>query len=364
MSCMISIGTSVPSFRAKQSDILGFMQAAYADELASRKLKALFKASDIDSRQSVVPDFRNRNEPGALFAAGRTPQVDERLGLFKEKALYLATEAVYAAFRKLNTSAAEMGITHLITVTCTGLYAPGLDTELIGQLGLGKDIFHVAVNFMGCNAAFPALKIAGMITQTDENAKVLVVCVELCTLHFQANTAPDHLLSNTVFSDGAAAAIVVPRSYARRRRLKNFILSGFYSQLIDQGKKLMEWNISPVSFEMVLNSRLPDLIGAHIGDVLKAAAKKLGTDPMTSAHWAVHPGGKKILDTIRDRVAVDFKKMESSYQVLHEYGNMSSPTILFVLERIMDEAAKPGELIFVLGFGPGISMDSSLFSYE
>ncbi len=364
MSTIISIGTAVPQFSAKQSTILEFMKAAYNDETASRKLNILFHNSGINSRYSVLPDFGDFQSEGNLFSANQqVPDVTQRLIVFKEKAPSLAIAAMKAAFQKINTTIADFKITHLITVTCTGIYAPGLGAALIEQLDLPNDIFHTAINYMGCNAAFPALNLADMITKTDENAKVLIVCAELCTLHFQAIDNTDNLLANTIFGDGCAAVVVVSDKAAKKNHQSGLSINGFYSLLLYKGKNLMGWNITPVNFEMVLNSGIPDFIGSEVNEIILTACEKLKTDPSAIDKWAIHPGGKKILDSIKNQTQLNHSDMQYSYKVLSEYGNMSSPTILFVLNEIMQAEHADGDTIFSIGFGPGLSIETALLTY-
>ncbi|HEY3388685.1 MAG TPA: type III polyketide synthase, partial [Prolixibacteraceae bacterium] len=216
MSRIISIGTAVPQYGTQQSTILDFMVEAYQDETASRKLKILSHQSGISTRYSAVSDFNNTEPENKLYEGDKAaPDVETRLCLFKENAVSLAVEAINDSLKKLNTTIGEIGVTHLITVTCTGIYAPGLDSVLITHLNLPIDTFHISVNFMGCNAAFHALKLGDMIVRTDEHAKVMIVCVELCTLHFQPKNDHDNLLSNTIFGDGAAAVVVVSENAAK-----------------------------------------------------------------------------------------------------------------------------------------------------
>ncbi|MCE9539222.1 MAG: type III polyketide synthase, partial [Bacteroidetes bacterium] len=230
MSKIISIGTAVPEYGTEQSVILGFMKDAYRDDIASRKLNVLFKHSGISTRYSTIPDFDKTKSRTILFNEKQgTSTVENRLNFFKEKAVPLAIAAIKDSFEKINTSISDFEITHLITVSCTGLYAPGIDAELIEQLNLPTDIFHVSVNFLGCNAAFHALKIADLITKSDNNAKVLIVCVELCTLHFQPKNNNDNLLSNTIFGDGAAAVIVTSNKYQNNPKQNSLVINGFYS---------------------------------------------------------------------------------------------------------------------------------------
>ena len=364
MSKIISIGTALPKYGTKQSTILGFMQAAYNDDSASRKLKLLFHHSGINTRYSVVSDFDNSQPEDKLFNGNQpVPGVEKRLNIYKEKAVLLAINAIQDSLKKINTSVADFGITHLITVSCTGLSAPGIDTEIMERLNLPNDIFHTAINFMGCNAAFPALKIADMITKTDENAKVLIVCVELCTIHFQPKDNHDNLLSNTIFGDGAAAVIVVPDAAAKQNHQSGLTINGFYSLLLNNGKDLMGWNITPVNFEMVLDAEISEFIGDEVNNIVLKAGRKLNIAPSTIDRWAIHPGGKKILDTVKKQLQLNDADLQYSYKVLNDYGNMSSPTILFVLNEIMQAEHKPNETIFSIGFAPGLSIETARFTY-
>lgn len=364
MSTIISIGTAVPQYSANQSTILEFMKTAYNDVTASRKLNILFHNSGIQSRYSVLPDFGNNHTDNGFFNVKQpVPDVTQRLDLFKEKVVPLAIAAMKDAYQKLNTTIKEFKITHLITVTCTGIYAPGLGAALIEQLGLPDDIFHTAINFMGCNAAFPAINLADMITKTDENARVLIVCVELCTLHFQAIDNNDNLLANTIFGDGAAAVVVVSDKAAKNNQQSGLAIHGFYSLLLNKGKNLMGWNITPVNFEMVLDSGIPEFIGNEVQEIVMRASEKFNTDASAINKWAIHPGGKKILDAVKNQMQLSDSDMQYSYKVLADYGNMSSPTILFVLNEIMQAGQTDGETILSIGFGPGLSIETALLTY-
>jgi len=364
MSKIISIGTAVPQYGTKQSVILDYMVGAYQDDTAARKLKILSHHSGITTRYSAVSDFDNSRPENKIFKDDQSvPDVEKRLELFKERSISLAIEAIQNSLSKLNSTMEEIEITHLITVTCTGIYAPGIDSVLIEKLNLPIDIFHTSVNFMGCNAAFHALKLGDMIAQTDENAKVLIVCVELCTLHFQPKNNHDNLLSNTIFGDGAAAVVIVSDAKAKQIAQSGLMINGFYSLLLSKGSALMGWNITPLNFEMVLDAKVPDFIGDEVNNIVRKAGEKFNIAPDQIDNWAIHPGGKKILDTIKKQISLSDKDMQFSYKVLDEYGNMSSPTILFVLNEIVQAGLQPGENIFSIGFGPGLSIETALFTY-
>jgi predicted naringenin-chalcone synthase len=340
------------------------MKDAYDEEEASRKLNILFARSGIGSRHSSIPDFMNIEGEHRLFYPDREiPKVDERLDLYKKNALPLAVSAIQESIEKLGVSIADFELTHLITVSCTGLYSPGIDTELITELDLPRDIYRTGVNFIGCNAAFHALKIADLIARVEENARILVVCVELCTLHFQPKNNSDNLLSNTIFGDGAAAVIITSESYASSRGFKGLAIGGFYSALYDNAKELMAWDITPVNFEMVLDTELPGFIGSVATEMIQKAGEKLHFNLATIGKWAIHPGGKKILDLFKMNMKLTDDDLRFSYSVLNDYGNMSSPTVLFVLNGILDSRPETGEHVFAVGFGPGITIDSALLTY-
>lgn len=358
-SRIVSIATAVPDYTSSQDDILEFMDAAYHDVDASRKLKVLFHHSGINHRHSVIPDFSDPDNHLLFLPTNALPMVSERMDVFKQKALPLAVKAIKNAFKNIETSITDFGITHLITVTCTGMYAPGIDADLLHELDLPPDISRLPVNFVGCNAAFPAMRMADSIVKSQSDARVLIVCVEICTIHFQPKSNSDNLLSNTIFGDGASAIIVISNELAIDKKLKGLILTGFLPLLLNRGKELMGWNITPLNFEMILDAGIPEFLGEELEQLLRIVAEKLELKPDTINHWAVHPGGKKILDTVRRVAKLEKDELRSSYEVLRNYGNMSSPTILFVLKEIFNRNPKDDETVLAMGFGPGISIETA-----
>lgn len=365
MSRLISIGTAVPQHSTKQDTILEFMHAAYQDETASRKLNVLFNNSGIEKRYSALPDFDKERKQHVFFnGVPSKATIENKMEVFREEAVPLALKAIDQAFEQLHVSIHTFKITHLITVSCTGIYSPGIDAALIKALKLPIDIFHTSVNFIGCNAAFHALKIADLITKAHPQAHVLIVCVELCTLHFQPRNNHDNLLSNTIFGDGAAAVILTSDAEAIKNKYKGLTINGFYSLLLDEGKELMGWNITPTNFEMVLNAAIPAFICEKLGTILNSAFEYFSLSRSQITNWAVHPGGKRILDTIQKELSLSEKEIHQSYEVLKAYGNMSSPTILFVLNELLASAPEENKTIFSIGFGPGLSIETALFEYQ
>lgn len=362
-SKIIAVGTAVPDYGSRQETILAFMQQAYHEPVASRKLNMLFMQSGINKRYSVVPDFLNHGNEVLFKNEEEKPDIGKRTLEFKQHAFALATSAIKQTCSKVGSSVENLGITHLITVTCTGLHAPGLDAGLMESLELPPDIFHTSLNFLGCNAAFPALKIADTIVKADNQARVLVVCVELCTLHFQPKSNADNLLSNTIFGDGAAAVLMVSEHAPEFIDCSGLIVRNFYSSLLLNGKDLMGWNLTPLNFEMILNSGLPRFLGDEL-NLLKskiASAFKIRFSEVN--HWAVHPGGKRVLDEVKQQLQFADGELDHSYKVLQNYGNMSSPTVLFVLSEIWDNRIKHADTVLCMGFGPGISVDTALLEY-
>lgn len=358
MSVIAAIGTKAASYSFRQDEVAQYMGDMYADTTATRKLNILSKQSGIHFRQSVIPDFSlNCNKP-ELFVNGDVPDVAKRMDVYKRKVLPLATSAIDNAIHKLNDPHVLEKITHVITVTCTGMYAPGLGIELINHYNLPDNTFHTAINFMGCNASFAALRMADLIQRNDNNALIVVVCVELCTLHFQPKDNNDNLLANTLFADGAAAMVISSGGYADQHSLSSVELKGFHTLTLKEGADLMAWNINPVNFEMVLSSSIPDFIGKNVNYIFNEISESFKLEETKDLKWAIHPGGKKILDEFCKAMNFNSDDIAESYQILQQHGNMSSVTIIFVLEEMIKNAETDSQII-AMGFGPGISVETA-----
>jgi predicted naringenin-chalcone synthase len=349
--------------------------------LGERLVATSFDASGIDTRHTVVADFAPfAAEPGAspadapapdgLFidAAGTLlhPTTRERNEVYTEQAAELAVRAARSALDDTaGFDAAD--VTHVITVSCTGFFSPGPDYVLVRQLGLDPGVQRFHVGFMGCYAAFPALKMAKAFCEADPRAVVLVVSVELCTLHVRSSSDPDQIVASSVFADGAAAALVTAREpeTARAAGATGAVLDldDFATTLTPVGEESMAWTIGDHGFEMVLSSYVPKIIDEHISGALEPL---LAAGPGVIERWAIHPGGRSILDRVQSKLALSDDQLAPSREVLREYGNMSSATILFVLERILAEtAAHPvagGERVCAMAFGPGLTVESGLFT--
>lgn len=361
MSKIISIGTAVPKFRHEQETILKFMQQIYAlNDGDRRKLQFLYRQSAIASRYSVIPDYSQPAMDWSFYPATENlepfPTLEQRMEWYNRHATTLSMEAIDAC---LSGKAQRHEITHLITVSCTGMSAPGLDLQIAEEMGLPPDIFRSSVNFMGCYAAIHALKLADALCRSTPGAKVLVVCTELCTLHFQHEPTTDNITSSLLFGDGSAAALVVAEEAGSMHTQDGIRIDGFYSEILTRGKKDMAWELSSTGFRMTLSNYIPELIEDDLAPFVDRALAKNNRTRDAITHWCAHPGGRKILEAIYKSLHFTNGNLDDSYAVLKEYGNMSSPTLLFVLQRIMARLDQEQEnTIFGVAFGPGLTMET------
>lgn len=354
MANIISIGTAVPDYCHPQSDILAFMQDAYAlDEAGKRKLAFLYRQSHIDKRYSVLPDFSVRATDHKLFCGKEAgnPSIGIRMELYDAEAPALAIKAIQNC---LEGYADPVEITHLITVSCTGMSAPGIDLQIAETLELDASVFRTSVNFMGCYAAIHGLKLAKLIADSDPDAVIVVVAVELCTLHFQHIFNEDTAASSLLFGDGAAAVLISNRNTGK----PVVSLQQFYSRIARNGKSDMAWVIRDSGFMMTLSGYIPTLIEADIEVLVSAALSKGKYNLNDIKHWCIHPGGRKILDVIEKKLGLLPEDTAPSRSVLAGYGNMSSPSVLFVLKEMMQEKPASPEPIFGVAFGPGLTMET------
>jgi predicted naringenin-chalcone synthase len=363
LSKIISIGTAVPEYRHEQDNILSFMQNVYAmNEVEKRKLKFLYHQSAINTRYSVLPDYGLYANDWVFYPASENlhpfPDLELRMKWYNDTAPPLSVKALNDC---INGKIDVAEITHLITVSCTGMSAPGLDLQVMEMMGLPKNIFRTSVNFMGCYAAIHALRIADALCADNKNAKIMIVCTELCTLHFQKSNTIDNITSSLLFGDGAAAVLITPDSY----NSKGLHIRDFYSEISFKGKKDMSWELSSSGFLMTLSGYVADLIGEDFNCLVGNALKHAELERDAISHWCIHPGGKKILTAIQKSISIPENSLKEAYNVLRDYGNMSSPTILFVLKQIMDGLQNEkirNTNIFGAAFGPGLTMETFILT--
>ena len=357
MSQIVSIGTAVPDYKYSQDEILQYMLSVMPSEAIKQKrlLLHIFKKSEIANRYSVIPDFNLHNTSKDLFKSIDAPaSIEDRMLIFNQKAPTLLTNAVNKCLKDIDRKA----ITHIITVTCTGLSAPGLDVDLVEQLGFADDVQRSSVNFMGCHGGFHALRQAFYICSHNPIANVLIADVELSTIHFQNNMSSDNMLANTLFADGAAAVLV---SGENSQYVGDYNITNFYSKLVLKGKAAMAWKISSHGFLMNLSTQVPELISEDFHQILKPIFEDdLPDCDLDEVLWAFHPGGVRVLESITKIAKIKKEQMKASYEVLNRYGNMSSCTIFFVLERLMEKMKATRKPVIAAGFGPGLSMEAMI----
>jgi len=282
-----------------------------------------------------------------------SPPTSQRMEAYEQLAPMLAAEAARAALHQ--SGIARDRITHLVTASCTGFSAPGVDLHLIRELGLPATTARIHVGFMGCHAAVNACRTARALALEDTAARVLMVTVELCTLHFQYGLDRDALLPNTLFADGAAALVLG----ATEPGPGSLALLGTASCVIPESTDAMTWRIADTGFRMTLDSRVPDLIAVHTGAFVKDTLQRHGLALSDIAGWAIHPGGPRVVESVLTALALPPEAGEVSRSILRAHGNMSSATILFVLREFLRRGIV-GPIV-ALAFGPGLTAELAIF---
>jgi len=279
-----------------------------------------------------------------FYRPGSFPGTARRMELFEQSAPVLMRKAVV---RLVLSEKERSGIAHVLVTCCTGLYAPGLDFEIVDHLGLAAGVERTMVGFMGCYAAHNALKLARHIVRSDPKAGVLMVNLELCTLHFQETQELEQVLSFLVFADGAAASLITACE-------QGFALDSFKAVMVPETRGLITWKIRGMGFDMHLSGKVPAELGRaiHEGELM---AERDGIDL-----WAVHPGGRSILDAVEKGLELPADALAASREVLSSFGNMSSATVMFVLQRMMQQA-RPGQRGCAMSFGPGLTAETMRF---
>lgn len=360
------IETVLPNYSYRQDYARDRMVDWLPGKRNRRLIHGIYDHSGIDTRHSVLPDFGPGAEP-VLFREDANGRIIEPSTLDRNR--YYAKcsrKMVVEAGRKALANAVGFSasdVTHVITVSCTGFYNPGPDLDLIQGLGLPASTERYNLGFMGCYAAFPALRMADQFCQARPDAVVLVVCLELCSLHLQFREEADSLLANSLFADGAAAVLVSARKPAANR--PSLALESFTSALAPEGADDMAWEVGNHGFDIRLSTYVPKIIEANINGILNSVLKNSPWSIDEIGTWAVHPGGRSILDRIESALELAPEQLEDSREVLRNHGNMSSVTVLFVLNRILN---RPGldetHPVCAMAFGPGLTIETALIEYR
>ncbi|WP_298254528.1 type III polyketide synthase [uncultured Arthrobacter sp.] len=338
--------------------------------LGKRLVGAAFDSSGIETRYTALEELtveRSFEDPVFFDQQNMqilTPSTKTRNELYAQEGTTLFVEAARKALDAAAGIEAE-DVTHVVTVSCTGFFAPGPDYKIVRALDLDPAVQRYHLGFMGCYAAFPALRAAKAFCDADPDAVVLVVSAELCSLHVRSSNNPDTIVGSSLFADGAAAAIVSARELPLEGPA--LTLDHFETVLTPVGEESMAWNIGDEGFEMVLGTYVPHIIDDHIIGALEPLLARdeslQGLDYAEIEHWAIHPGGRSILDKVEAKLGLTAEQLVPARETLRDYGNMSSATVMFVLKHIMDQPATEGNnRICSMAFGPGLTVETALLT--
>lgn len=341
-----AIGTAVPDHDIHHA-FIDWAQSRIEDERAAKLFVRMAARSGIDHRWSVLDRTPGGGSPVAatgFYARPDLPGTGERMRLYAQTAPVLGI----AAIADLETQVSIAGITHFVVASCTGFVAPGIDQIIARRIGLSSSVERLLIGFMGCYAAVAAIRTARHILRSDPQARVLVLCVELSTLHLQAVSEIEPLLAMLQFGDGAAAALVTAEPLG-------FAIGQPFATTLPDSAELIRWDVTDSGFAMHLSGEVPARIAAGLADPDFAAAATGGRAPVEIDSWAVHAGGRSILDAVEHSLGLPPAALAASRGVLADNGNMSSATLMFVLARLL-----AGPLIrdgVALAFGPGLAAE-------
>jgi predicted naringenin-chalcone synthase len=349
-ACLNEIGTAVPAYEFQQH-FLDSLPFWIAEPAVVDKLRAIAKRSGIERRYTVLDRVLGAPGSGGFYEIGKFPGTARRMEMYRQEAPKLAVKAV----RSLEARGVELDtVTHLVITSCTGFYAPGLDVDLVRLLDLPRNVRRTIVGFMGCYAGITGLRTANDIVRADPDARVLIVNLELCSLHLQQDAPIDRLVASLLFSDGCAASLVSSEP-------GGFRLDSFTSHLSLEDADKMQWLVEDQGFAMKLDADIPDRIRDYLARDTEGFDRAVG-DPKTL--WAIHPGGRAILDAVRTALALTPEQIAPARRVLASYGNMSSASIMFVFEELLrhtpQNESRPGAAV---AFGPGLTIKAMEFTY-
>jgi predicted naringenin-chalcone synthase len=362
---ILGLGTALPATAISQEDGLRISRRLSCPTDAQETwLPAMYSGTGINARRlalgaDVIRDILDgtRHSGSPFLPTGRPddrgPTTAQRMEHYSRLAPPLALAAARAALDR--SGLAPTSLTHLITVSCTGFLAPGLDVAVIEALRLVPTVQRTHVGYMGCHGAVNGLRVARAFTAAEPDARVLVCAVELCSLHFHYSWDPQRMIANALFADGAAAVVGVPPAVAPAGA---WCVAAAGSCLVPHSTDAMSWTVGNHGFEMTLSKRVPDLIAAHLRPWLAGWLAAQGVRLEEVRSWALHPGGPRILSAVEEGLGLSREAAAPSRAIFAECGNMSSPTLLFILDRLRTaDAPRP---CVALGFGPGLMAEALL----
>jgi predicted naringenin-chalcone synthase len=360
---LIGIGTAVPEHSIAQQDAAkAWTSHVGVEGKKARTVQALYRKSRIAKRHSTLLDG-----PGDPYGSSQTffqpvrsegdpgPGTEARMNRFESDAPPLAAKAARSALSESGLDTSDL--THLVTVSCTGFFAPGLDTTLVDLLGLKPTVERTHIGFMGCHGSLNGLRVASSFAGADPDARILVSSVELCTLHMAYDWDPDLLVANSLFGDGAAAAVGVSKGVPAGNGAWKLASSG--TCRLPDSEDAMSWRIGDHGFRMTLSATVPHVIETHLAGWLEEWLGENGLSRGDVETWAVHPGGPRILTAVGSALDLAPEDHEVARGVLSEFGNMSSATVLFIIDRLRRrDAPRP---CVAMAFGPGLVVETALF---
>lgn len=363
---LLGLGTAVPATKISNREARAVAhRVSRLDDSYHAFVHGLYEQVGIDSRYTVlgqdvlrdVLDETNRSDSPfirALEPGSPGPTTRERLRDYIRSAPDLAEHAARRALADAKLSAQQ--ITHLVTVSCTGFQAPGFDIALMKRLPLSPTVQRTHLGFMGCHGALNGLRVCQAFAGADPAAHILLVAVETCSVHYSYDRTVNRLVTNALFADGAAALV---GTGAPTAGVGAWRMESCGSCLLPDSEADMTWNVGDHGFEMTLSKNVPDLLARHLRPWLARWLETHDLGPDRIGSWAVHPGGPKILEAVEAALGLRRDQTAVSREILAEYGNMSSPTVLFVVQR-MREQDSPRPCV-ALGFGPGLVVEATLF---
>lgn len=358
---ILGIGTALPNHVIAQSDIIEILASSLQNQPdLARFARRIFKSCGVETRYTCEPDFLKPSESCRYLPSddrSRIPTTEERMNTYKRESLPLAVEAAQKALADANIRPGD--ITHLIPVSCTGQFLPGLDVMLIQNLGLSPRIHRLPLIFQGCAAGLKAIQFSRDIVQGAPESQVLIVCVELCTLHLQPVMKREALFAASFFGDGASSCVI---GSARQDRTHYLQLGSGYSVLLPDSTEDMTWEVGNTGFDLYLSPRIPKLLGSYLLPELELL---LAGDELPEL-WAIHPGGRGIVDSVQKVLNLREDQTKYSRDILKNAGNLSSVTIMFVLDAMRRELQSAGSLSeegVALAFGPGLTAELMRFRY-
>jgi len=363
---LLGIGTAAPPLSITRAQSVDAARALCAEDDGHGDLLAsLYRQSGVEARgivfgpeefRKIVYNEGDHDTPFVSKGAGdRGPSTAERIERFEAEALPLAAESSAKALERAGVVPGS--ITHLVTVSCTGLAAPGVDLGLMATLGLSPDVQRTHVGFMGCHGSLNGLRVARGLIAAEPESRVLLCSVELCSLHLWYGWDPKRMVGNALFADGSAAVVLgAPRPGAPGTGWR---LASNGARRFPDSERAMSWFIRDHGFEMVLSPRVPGLVQRHLGEWLESWLGGRGLAASDVASWAVHPGGPRVLAGVQEALGLGPDAVDVSRSILASRGNMSSATVLFILDELIRRGA-PRPCV-ALGFGPGLAAEGALF---